>query len=405
MTPSVLETNVRDALRAQPINYRTCDADAHVNPPPTFWSDYLPKHLRELAPKLEHAEDADYIVFDGKRRKLNLLSDQGGRKGEDFKINGRLSDMRGGGWLPDERLKDMDQDGIDAAILFGGGPLGTQNSELFIESYRAYNRWLSEFCAYDRRRLCGVAYIPLRDASESIQMLREAKELGFTAANIPAFPQNNEAMKVAGPTTGSASFAAQSAALTGDPSNGRQFNHPEFDSFWAAACDLDMTLTIHLGARVPRFGDAEHFLPDLVMSKFAMAEPIGIMLFGGVFMKYPKLRFVSVESGVGWFAFMADYMDRTWEKQRFWVKSPLKELPSFYMDQNVYGSFIHDRIGIELRNSPGAKNIMWSSDYPHSETTFPDSDKWITRLFDGVPEKDKHEIICERARRIFKVGL
>jgi predicted TIM-barrel fold metal-dependent hydrolase len=402
MATHVLEKGVSDVVRPESITYRIVDADAHVNPPPTFWSDYLPKHLRELAPQLEHGEDADYIVFEGKRKKLNLLSDQAGRKGEDFKMSGRLSDMRGGGWLPDERLKDMDKDGMDAAILFGGGPLGTANSELFIESYRAYNRWLSEFCAYDRGRLSGVAYIPLRDAEESIGMMREAKELGFHAVNIPAFPQNNEAMKVG--KSGAGGFAAQAAALTGDPGNGRAFNDPEFESFWAAAVDLDLTLTIHLGARVPRFGDAQHFLPDLVMSKFAMAEPIGIMLFGGVFMRFPKLRFVSVESGVGWFAFMADYMDRTWEKQRFWTKSPLKELPSFYMDQNVYGSFIHDRIGIELRNAPGAKNIMWSSDYPHSETTFPDSGAMITRLFAGVPEAEKNQIICDRARRLYKVG-
>ena len=161
---------------------------------------------------------------------------------------------------------------------------------------------------------------------------------------------------------------------------------------------------IHLGARIPRFHDAQKFLSDLVMSKLAMAEPIAIMLFGGVFMRHPRLRFVSVESGVGWFAFMANYMDRTWEKQRFWTKSPLTEPPSFYMDQNVYGSFIHDRIGIELRNAPGGKNIMWSSDYPHSETTFPDSRKAIERDFAGVSEADRREILGARAARLFKVS-
>ena len=136
MAANVIEKGVRDAVRTQAITYRTVDADAHVNPPPTFWSDYLPKHLRELAPQLEHGEDADYVVFEGRRKKLNLLSDQAGRKGQDFKITGRLSDMRGGGWLPDERLKDMDRDGIDAAILFGGGPLGTPE-------FRAVHRELS----------------------------------------------------------------------------------------------------------------------------------------------------------------------------------------------------------------------------------------------------------------------
>ena len=390
--------------QAQAISYQTVDADAHVNPPPTFWSDYLPAHLQPLAPQIEHGDDVDYVVFEGRKKKLHLMSDQAGRKGEEFKVEGKLSDMRGGGWRPDERLEDMDKDGIDAAVLFGGGPLGTQNVELFIESYRAYNRWLADFCAHDRRRLCGVAYLPLRDVDESVAMLHEVKKLGFNAANIPAFPQGQQAMQTTAAPGATAAMSAQTAALTGDPNSERRFSDPEFDRFWAAAVDLDMTLTIHLGARMPRFHDPKKFLPDLVMSKFAMAEPIAIMLLDGVFMRFPKLRFVSVESGVGWFAFMANYMDRTWEKQRYWTKSPLAEMPSFYMDQNVYGSFIHDRIGVELRHMPGGRNIMWSSDYPHSETTFPDSHKAIARDFVGVPEHDLREIVCNRARRLFKVG-
>jgi predicted TIM-barrel fold metal-dependent hydrolase len=401
---AAIEKRVHDGARAEAIKYRIVDADAHVNPPPTFWSDYLPERLKSLAPKIESGEDADYVVFEGRRKKLNLLSDQAGRKGKDFKIEGRLSDMRGGGWLPAERLEDMDKDGMDAAILFGGGPLGTMNNDLFIESYRAYNRWLADFCSHDRRRLCGVAYIPVRDTDEAIGMLQEARALGFTAVNIPAFPQGKEAMKTSGSTGAPTTMGAQATALTGDPYGARQFNDPEFERFWAAAVDLDMTLTIHLGARMARFGDAQKFLPDLLMTKFAMAEPIAIMIFGGVFMRFPKLRFVSVESGVGWFAFAANYMDRTWEKQRYWTKSPLTEPPSYYMDQNVYGSFIHDRIGIELRKAPGGKNIMWSSDYPHSETTFPESAQVIERDFAGVSADDRHEIICARAKRLYKVG-
>lgn len=72
--------------------------------------------------------------------------------------------------------------------------------------------------------------------------------------------------------------------------------------------------------------------------------------------------------------------------------------------QNVYASFIHDRVAIENRKMPGAKNIMWSSDYPHSETTFPDSHKVIARDFAGVPENEKRIIVCERARKLFRIG-
>ncbi|MDO7842149.1 amidohydrolase family protein [Sphingomonas immobilis] len=374
------------------------DADAHVNPFPDFWSDYLPAHLRDLAPRIEHgdeSEDCDYVVFEGRRKKLNLIGAQAGRKGKDFKINGRASDARSGGWEPAARLEDMNTDGIDAALLFGGGPLGTGNNELFQASFDAYNTWLADFCDYAPGRLGGVGYVPMQDVGESIRMMRDFARRGLKAVNIPAFPMSATSLASAG------AGAAQTLALTGDTSGARTYADPEFDPFWQAAIELGLPVTIHLGGRSVRFLEPQHFLPDLLMSKFAMAEPIAVLIFGGVFQRFPDLRFVSVESGVGWFAFAADYMDKTWEKQRFWTKSVLEQPPSHFMEQNVFGSFIHDAPGVAMRHLPGAKNIMWSSDYPHSETTFPDSHKVIDQLFAGVPDDERKVITGLRAKQLF----
>ncbi len=377
------------------MEYRVVCADSHVNPPPDFWQEYLPESLRELAPRVEHGDDADYVVFEGKRKKLNLIGAQAGRKGKDFKIEGRMSDMRSGGWMPAERLKDMDTDGLDAAVMFGGGPLGTVNDQLYIESFEAYNRWLADFCDYDRKRLIGVAYLPMRDVDESVDMLTRMAKRGFKAVNIPAFPQSKTLQETAH------AGGAQVVALTGNPMGELQYDDPSFDRFWAAAVDLDISITIHLGARMARFNQPRFFMPDLLMTKFSMAEPVAILVFGGVFQRFPKLRFVSVESGVGWFAFAANYMDNTWNKQRYWTKSGLTEPPSFYMDQNVYGSFINDPVGVANRHFPGAKNIMWSSDYPHSETTFPNSWDVINQNLADIPQADRDEIISKRAQRVF----
>ena len=382
-------------------NLTLVDADAHVDPPYDMWHEYLPAALRGLGPQIEEGEEHDWIVFEGKRRPLRMINNQAGRKGKDFKMFGKKSEMRAA-WLPQQRLSDMDTDGIEAAVMFGGGPLGTSNSDLYIASFEAYNRWLWDFCATDRKRLVGVAYLPMRTVEETLRLVRQAAKLGFRNVNIPAFPQSADGItttaKIEAIATG------QVAALTGNPSGDRTYAQPEFDPLWAEIQSLDMTVTIHLGGRIPRFGVQEHFLPDMVMSKLAMAEPIAIAIFGGIFQRFPKLRFVSVESGVGWFSWMAEYMDRTWEKQRFWTNSKLTEKPSFYMDQNVYGSFINDRLGIVCRNEPGGRNIMWSSDYPHSETTFPNSRDVIARDFVGVPEADIRMIVAERARRLYAVG-
>jgi predicted TIM-barrel fold metal-dependent hydrolase len=381
------------------MEYKVICADSHVNPPHDFWQEYLPQHLRDLAPRIEAGDDADYVIFEGTRRKLSLIASQAGRAGKDFKAFGRRSDMRAGGWMPGERLKDMDTDGVDAIALFGGGPLGTRNPELYMASFDAYNRWLADFCSYEPKRLAGVAYLPMVDVADTIERMKAAAKLGYRACNIPAFPQSALTEMLEGRTTG-----GQMLALTGDPNGKRQYRDPEFDPLWETAVDLDMSITIHLGARAVRFDQKEHFLSDLLASKLSMADPVSIMVFGAVFQRHPKLRFVTVESGSGWMAFAADYMDRTWEKQRYWTDSPLQEYPSFYMDQNVYSSFIHDAVGIATRHFPGAKNIMWSSDYPHSETTFPNSQDMIDRLFKGVPEEDKAEIICKRAQRVYGIG-
>jgi len=380
---------------------RIVDADAHMDPPHQMWKNYLPERLRELAPYIEAGPEHDWIVFEGNRRPLRMISNQAGREGKDYKMFGRLSDMRAV-WDPATRLADMDTDHIDAAVLFGGGPLGTKNSELYIASFEAYNRWIWDFCAVDRRRLVPVAYVPMRDVNETIAMLRAVAELGFRSVNIPAFPQSADGISTS--STVKAINVGQGAALAGNPGGSRSYLDPEFESLWAEIEALDLTVTMHLGGRIPRFGEKQHFLPDLVMSKLAMAEPVAIAIFGGLFQRFPRLRLAIAESGVGWLSWMAEYMDRTWERQRYWVESPLQEKPSFYMDRNVYASFIHDREGVLNRHEPGGRNIMWSSDYPHSETSFPRSRDYIRRDFAGIPAAEVQEIICHRARALYGVA-
>ena len=134
-----------------------------------------------------------------------------------------------------------------------------------------------------------------------------------------------------------------------------------------------------------------------------MGETIAIMIYGGVFDRFPDLKLASVESGVGWFAFAANYMDETWNKQKHWVNSTIQHTPSYYWDRNIFGSFIHDRAGIMMRDFPGAGNIMWSSDYPHSETTYPHSQDVIEKLFEGVPEQARTEILSTRAKALYNL--
>jgi predicted TIM-barrel fold metal-dependent hydrolase len=189
-------------------------------------------------------------------------------------------------------------------------------------------------------------------------------------------------------------------ALTGDPDGKLQYDDPHFDPFWKTCVDLNLAVTIHLGARSARPGGFR-FLPHLVMSKLSMAEPIAILLFGGVFDRFPDLRYGAIESGSGWVAFTAEYMDNIMGNQSHWLDLTLDLKPSEYFDRNIYTSFIRDREGIRNRNLPGGKNMMWSTDYPHSETTWPDSLAIKDWQFEGVPEDEITPIVRDNARRFY----
>lgn len=371
------------------------DADAHVNPPPTFWDDYLPAKFADRGPKIEAGapnEIHDWVVFEGSRKPLNILSSVV-KQGRSFRPTGRQSDIQTGTFEPAARLEDMTQDGVSRAVLFGGGPLGTADNDLFLASFEAYNRWLADFCHHDPKRLSGVAYLPMQDIDQSIAMLKDAAARGLRGVNIPAFP----ASKVGSSGGG---FAAQVLALTGDPDGERQYDSPDFDRFWKACIDHDMAVTIHLGARVARPG-MMRFLPHLVMSKVCMAEPIAILIFGGVFDRFPALRFGSIESGSGWMSWMAQYMDDIYDNQRHWLQLELKERPSVYMDRNVWSSFIRDPVAVANRHLPGCRNIMWSTDYPHSETTWPNSHANFDRHFAGLSEAEWRPIVHDNAMAFY----
>ena len=376
------------------------DADAHIDPPHDMWKDYLPSHLKDRAPQIKHEEDGDYIEFEGNRRPFMMINNQAGREGKNFKMKGRLEDQRKV-WEPETRLADMDADGMDAALLFGGGPLGSFDNELYIASYEAYQNWVLDFCSAAPDRLFPVGYVPMRDIDETCQHVERLAKKGFRAINLPAFPQNPDAWKTSSGIK--ALKDGQVSALTGDAKGDLQYSDPAFDKLWKTVVDNNVVITFHLGARVPRFGQKEYFLADMPMSKLAMAEPIGIFIYNAIFDRFPDLKIGSMESGVGWFAWYAEYNDRTWEKQRFWTECPIKNPPSYYMDKNVFGSFIQDRTGILLRNQPGGKNIMWSSDYPHSETTFPKSRNVILRDFEGIPDEDIKDIINNNARKLLSL--
>ena len=142
--------------------YRLISSDSHVTMPDAAWPDYLSPEFRDRAPRIEQTDDGDVRVFEGKRTPIMTLDNLAGKKPEEFTLNVRkLEDRRSGAGDPVARIQDMDTDGVDAEVLYVGGPLQTADAALHLDSVRGYNRWLSDYASHAPDRLLGVAAIPI----------------------------------------------------------------------------------------------------------------------------------------------------------------------------------------------------------------------------------------------------
>ena len=359
--------------------YRLISSDSHVTIPVEAWQEYLPAPLREKAPVIERSDEGDFTVFEGRRTPINTLNNLAGKKPEDFTLNvRRLDEQRSGASDPGERLKDMEIDGVDAEVLYVGGPLQTSDTELRVESHRGYNRWLADYCSYAPARLLGMGAVPVDSPELAAEFVRSIKELGLPGAYIPLFPSADD-----------------------------DYGNPAWNVLWEAFVDTGMPIGLHVGGRRPGtptkdlYASAPRFMTGLVMSKLTMAEAVSELIHGLVMQRYPGLKFIAVEGQIGWMSFFEYYSDHLWEKHRFWTKSELKEPPSVYFRRQVFGTFMEDPVGLRERHHIGIDNIMWASDYPHSETTWPNSksltDEWLTPL----GEDDKAKILWQNCARVY----
>ena len=144
-------------------------------------------------------------------------------------------------------------------------------------------------------------------------------------------------------------------------------------------------------------------MTGLVMSKLTMAEAVSELIHGLVMQRYPDLTFIAVESQIGWISFFQYYSDHLWEKHRFWTKSELLEPPSYYFRRQVVATFMEDPVGLRERHHIGVDNIMWASDYPHSETTWPNSKSLTDDWFTPYGDDDKAKILWQNCARVFRL--
>jgi uncharacterized protein len=367
------------------MTYRIIDADSHLNSPPDLYQSRVPAKYKDRAPKVIAMDGCDGWVVDGAEpRPITILSAAAGKTADELQKRViKFEEMLPGAYDARARLKDLDIDGIDAQVLFGDGAMGAKDPELRTVLIRAYNDWLSDFCQVAPTRFVGCAIVPVHDPEECVKEAeRTAKMPGlrglFVGLDGADYPITN----------------------------------PEYDRFWAIAAEQKRPVNIHIGGgalarrnilhgKNPPPGLREAYV---CVSPMSVSETIAMLIFGGTLERHKDLRVIIAEGGIGWLAYFIERMDHVMKKQGKWAGATIKEKPSFYFHRQILATFEEDIAGMRTYDLIGVKNILWSSDYPHSDTTWPHSKQAIEEHFGRLPAAERSAMICENAARAYGLG-
>jgi predicted TIM-barrel fold metal-dependent hydrolase len=365
-------------------------SDSHVFEPPDLWQTRIDRAFRNRAPRIERIDGGDHVVVEADQilSGIGLISNAGARfqAPETISARGRLEDVHSGGWDPDQHLKDMARDGVAGEVLYPSQGLfyfKVADPALMSAIFRAYNDWLAEFCRTDPARLKGVAMINLDDVREATDELERTARLGLCGAMIAEYPAEE-----------------------------RRYDQPEYEKFWAAAASLEMPLSLHTatrrtgkirGAGTGTLRDASSRATKAFYPALSMCD----MIFSGVFERHPRLMLAIVEFELSWAPNVITSMDYTYRERHgealYRFKSGM--VPSEFFRRNVVLSFQEDAIGIRLRDVIGVDNMMWGSDYPHSESTFPQSRQILGTFLAGVPDDEQAKIVGGNTARIYNFDV
>ena len=365
-------------------------SDSHVFEPPDLWTKRIDAGFRDRAPRMQRIDGADQLVVEADQviSGIGLISNAGARfeAPETISGQGRFEDVPRGGYDPDQHLADMRLDGVAGEVLYPSQGLfyfRVADTPLMSAIFRAYNDWLAEFCRRDPARLKGIAMVNLDDVADGIRELERAARLGLAGAMITEYPLEH-----------------------------RRYDQPEYEPFWAAAASLGMPLSLHTATRRQGKirGAGKKTLRDASSRStkaFYPALSLCDMVFSGVFERHPALTLAIVEFELSWAPNILASMDYTYRERHgeaiYRFKGGMR--PSDFFHRNVVLSFQEDAIGIRLRDVIGVDNMMWGSDYPHSESTFPRSRKILEDILAGVPDDEGAKIAGANTARVYRFDV
>ena len=390
-SPAAAPTIYRDGVAMSDAKLISCDS--HIVEPADLWQGRTDRAWRDRAPRTE--TDADgivhwYVDHDIPLGSVGAPAQAGVRFEDPSKVTfeGRWEEVRPGANDPEARLADMAMDGVIGEVVYptvGARLYSVVGSELLSACLRANNDWMADFVKGRPDLFKGIGMLNTDDVDDAAKELARCAELGLAGAMIPTYP-----------------------------GEARPYDHPDYDRLWAAGQDLGMPLSFHIASPRQGPGQVAVFAGDgqgagaaayRATQDYWMRRSLAAMIFTGVFERYPALRIAVVEHELSWMPHLLTQLDRTYTELSQTAPYRFRDakLPSDFFTTSIYTSFQEDRLGVQvLPERIGTDTLMWGSDYPHAESTWPNSQQFLADILAPLAEPDRAKLVHDNVARLFK---
>lgn len=368
------------------MRYRLFSADDHIIEPAHVWTDRLPVRLREAGPHVIEADGRQFWVVNGELQPTMGLNAVAGKPPPEWNQEPvRFEDMRPGCYDPVARAQDLASDGIIGSVPFPSLPgfggrvfFEFEDRELADLCVKAYNDFmLDEWCA-----AAPDLFVPtiITQLWNPIAAAAEVERCAARGARVVSVPENPHWL--------------------GLPSWWQNY----WDPMLRAATNADLVLAMHGGAS----GYFTQATPDSPFSITIVSAPgamgcelVPDLLFGRLPRDFPTIKIMLGEMGIGYIPYLLERADFVWEHHAAW--SGFDDIrPSDLFNKHIWVCAVNETFGIEQRDRVGIGNILWESDYPHSETMWPNSQAAVAKQFAGIPEEDVSAITHSNAEALFR---
>jgi len=353
-------------------------ADSHVVETEDCYADIDPK-FRDRRPRaIEDPELGAAIVVPG--MDFNIPASMLSRAGVPYDQWAKprsWSELSPAGHDPKARLVIQDEEDVTGEVIYPSvGMVICLHPEVAYRKacFEAYNRWLAEFCATDPKRLIGIGMAAIPSPEEGVRELETIARLGFKGVML----------------CGDAAF--------------EDYDHPSYDPVWEAAIGLGLPISFHILTGRESYG-MEVRGPKVIQQIVTVRGNQNIMMMmvlSGVFDRHPDLRVVMVENDVGWLPHFCFRMDHAWERHRWSLEiGAISRPPSEYVNECVYATFQDDSSLRHVIEAVNLDRIMWASDFPHGDGTYPNSQAVIDEVTEGMTEEQKHAVVNGNAVALY----